>query len=173
MCISRTTTVRPTVAIGLPSTEELTPEGELEYQCGGLLTNNWGSFHSENWPETYPVNVNCEWTISLPDPSSTVEISFNASTFGIAGGFPKCRKDWVKVKSLGRNDEVVANWGPFCAYSIPPIISTKTSVAKVQFYAGPKHGSSRKGFKIHYQALEKCDVPNPPPISVEGNQYLM
>ena len=150
-----------------PATEQLTLPPLTEYQCGGLLTNENGSIHSQNWPETYPTNMDCEWIISLPDNNQIVEISFDDSPFGIAGNMPRCRKDWIKVYSLGLNQTVMAEYGPFCGFPVPSSIVTKTNVAKVQFYSGPKHGSARKGFQLYYSALDQC-TPQPPPLSVEG-----
>lgn len=140
----------------------------VEYVCGGILTDDVGSFHSENWPMTYPVNVVCEWEITLPNPMLVLEIHFDNNPFGLAGKMPQCKRDWVKVHSMNGNRTVLSTWGPFCGFDTPPQISTKTSSAVVQFHSGFKHGSSRKGFKVYYQAREVC-VPPPPPLVVEGN----
>lgn len=113
------------------------------------------------------MNVACKWNITLPNPKLVLEILFNDNSFGIAGKMPKCKKDWVKVYGLDANDTVISTWGPFCDYATPPTILTKTSIARVEFYAGRKHGRSRKGFQVHYQALEVC-ISLPPPLSVKG-----
>lgn len=154
--------VSSTVEDRLPTTEPPT-----EYQCGGPVTADVGTLHSQNWPETYPTNVNCDWIVSLPNPNLVLEIAFEEETFGIAGRMPKCKKDWVKVHQLGVNRTVTQTWGPFCDFGTPPTILTNTSTAMVQFHSGAKHGSSRKGFKLYYQALEIC-VPPPPPLVVQG-----
>lgn len=138
-----------------------------EYHCGGILTDDVGSFHSENWPNTYPVNVVCEWKITLPNPRLFLEILFDDNPFGLAAKMPKCRRDWVKVYSMDANLTVTSTWGPFCGFQTPPSISTKTSIAMIQFHSGSKHGRSRKGFRVRYQALEVC-IPLPPPLKVEG-----
>ena len=126
-----------------------------------------GSLHSENWPETYPVNTDCDWTITLPNETLVLELTFHANPFGLAGKMPKCRKDWVKVYSMDTNGSIVSMWGPFCGYDVPPTILTETSVARVQFHSGPKHGSSRKGFRIAYKALKVL----PPPVDIQGQLY--
>lgn len=138
-----------------------------EYHCGGVLTSDVGSLHSENWPETYPVNVVCEWNITLPNPKLVLEILFDDNPFGLAGKMPQCKRDWVKVYGMDENRTVTSMWGPFCSFETPPPISTKTSSAMVQFHSGSKHGSSRRGFKVYYQVLELCVLP-PPPLSVKG-----
>ena len=159
--------------VATPTTEEMITTASLptEYQCGGSVTTDVGSLHSENWPQTYPINVDCDWTITLPNQNLVLELTFHANPFGLAGKMPNCRKDWVKAYSMDTNGSVVTTWGPFCGYNIPPSILTKTSVAKVQFHSGLKHGSSRKGFRVGYQALEVC-MPLPPPVNVQGQSKM-
>ena len=48
------------------------------------LIEDSGSFQSPNWPQTYPVNVDLEWIIMLPDPNKRVLLTFD-TPFGIAG----------------------------------------------------------------------------------------
>jgi hypothetical protein len=158
----------------VPSTATTTVQTDLpttippsQYQCGGILANDVGSFHSEHWPKTYPVNVGCRWNITLPNPEMILEIRFDGNTFGLGGRMPRCKKDWVKVYETDANQTVTSVWGPFCGTRLPSLMTTKTSTATIQFHSGAKHGNSKKGFKIYYQALEVC-VPPPPPLIVQG-----
>lgn len=168
--VATTTTTTGTHSQATPTNPQAnspTTAVPMEYHCGGILAGDVGSFHSENWPETYPVNVVCEWNITLPNPKLVLEILFNDNPFGLAGKMPQCRRDWVKVYGMDENRTVTSIWGPFCSFTTPQPISTKTSSAMVKFHSGSKHGSSRKGFKVYYQALEVCVLP-PPPLSLEG-----
>lgn len=112
--------------------------------------------------------MDCEWTIQLPEsPKQVLRVSFD-DPFGIAGSLPKCKKDWIVIESLDANQTtVVSERGPLCSLTRPQAVLTDTGVARVRFHAGPRHGSARKGFKIHYEALEVCQ-PTPPPLDVEG-----
>ena len=171
-----TTTDAATTFQATPPNHPTTPTNSrtilvpTEYHCGEILADDVGSFHSENWPQTYPVNVVCEWEITLPNPRLVLEIRFNNTPFGLAGKMPQCKRDWVKVHSMDTNRTILSTWGPYCGFGTPPPIYTRTSSAVVQFHSGFKHGNSRKGFKVYYQALEVC-MPPPPPLIVEG-KYL-
>ena len=116
-------------------------------QCGGVLTAASGSFQSPNWPQTYPVNVDCTWTITLPDSTKQVEINFD-STFGIAGSLPTC-KDKVYVY----DDNTGTRYGPYCHFTVPnpPVLTSNR--ARVVLEAGPSHSSSRVGFSATYRSV--------------------
>ena len=144
-------------------------EPPTAYQCGGKVTAaaGSGSLHSENWPQTYPTNVFCEWIITSPDPELGIELSFHRDPFGLAGRMPSCQKDWVRIHAVGADGVIGRMYGPFCSFDVPPVIRMASSRVRIQFHAGPKHGSARKGFKVQYQAVEMC-CPSPPPLDTEG-----
>ena len=118
-----------------------------EPQCGRTLTAASGSFQSPNWPETYPNNLDCVWTIELPDSSKRVEITFE-SNFGIAGSLPSC-KDHLYIY----DDRVGTAYGPFCHFTIPSLPLMSSNQARVEFHSGSAHSSSRKGFKANYRSV--------------------
>ena len=117
-------------------------------QCGGTLTAANGSFQTPNWPQTYPVNIDCTWTITLPDSNKRVEITFE-SPFGIAGSLPVCIKDQLHVY----DDPDGTEHGPYCHFSLPKPPVTSSNQARVVFRAGPAHSPSRVGFKANYRSV--------------------
>ena len=121
--------------------------------CGGELKSESGTFQTLNWPQTYPVNVDCEWAIEIPNTNKVIEISFDSSVFGIAGRLPSCEKDWLKVYN-GHQVNNTSFWGPFCHYRVPDTIKTSTYQAKIIFHAGPTHNPVRKGFKASYVSVD-------------------
>ena len=137
----------------LESKPEATPPPTLPpqpAQCGQtLFTGSSGTIESPNYPQTYPTNLQCEYFIQLPDESSRVEISF--SGFRIAGSYPDCAKDWVKVYDGHMNDGHLH--GTFCHTSLPSTITTSGSTAKIVLYAGPAHNPSRNGFSATYRTV--------------------
>ena len=150
---SLTTTATHTT---LPASEESpTVAGPL---CGGELKSANGTFQTLNWPQTYPVNVDCEWNIKLPDSDKVIEISFDSSVFGIAGSLPSCQKDWLKVYD-GQRVNNTSFWGPFCHYRVPDTIKTSSYLAKIHFHAGPSHHPVRKGFKASYVSVDRESGP--------------
>ena len=40
--------------------------------CGGTLTEPRGRIYSPEFPNNYPTNVNCDWTIQLPKTSNII-----------------------------------------------------------------------------------------------------
>ena len=117
-------------------------------QCGGTLTAASGSLQTPNWPETYPVDVTCVWNIQLPDTTKRVEITF-AEGFGIAGNLPDCSKDHLHV----HDDSAGTQNGPYCHFTLPPVLMMSSNQARLVFYAGERHSSSRRGFKASYRSV--------------------
>ena len=116
--------------------------------CGGTLTATSGSFQTPNWPETYPVNVDCEWTITLPESSKRVQITIG-SGFGIAGRLPDCVKDKLTVYDSSDGTQ----YGPFCHFAVPLIPLMSSNKARIVFNAGPAHNPSRHGFFATYTSV--------------------
>jgi hypothetical protein len=115
--------------------------------CGETLTAASGSFQSPNWPQTYPVNIDCTWTIILPDSSKRVEIDFDSS-FGIAGSPPTC-KDMLHV----HDDNTGTQHGPYCQFTVPNPPTMTSNRARVVLNAGPSHNPSRIGFRATYRSV--------------------
>ena len=147
--LTNATTAAATHTTSSASEAQPTETGPL---CGGDLKTASGTFQTLNWPQTYPVNVDCEWNIEIPGTSKVIEISFDRSVFGIAGNLPDCVKDWLKVYDGHEVSDTY--WGPFCHYRIPNTIRTSSGKAKVRFHAGPVHNSARKGFKASYTSVD-------------------
>ena len=124
-------------------------------QCGGLLTTSSGTFQTPNWPETYPVNIDCEWRIQLPDSDAVVEIRCEEDPFGIAGSLPACNIDYLKFYDGHSKQDT--EFGPFCHYTKPSTTKMSSNRAMAIFHAGPMHNSARKGFKCSFQSI---DVPD-------------
>jgi hypothetical protein len=60
--------------------------------CGGYFTSLFGSFASPNYPEDYPNNADCRYTIIVP-VDHYITLSFE--TFNTESGF-----DYVKVRNI-------------------------------------------------------------------------
>ncbi len=121
------------------------------------MTTSSGTFQTPNWPETYPVNIDCEWRIQLPDESKVVEIRCEESPFGIAGSLPACSKDYLKFYDGHSKQDTV--FGPFCHYAKPSTATMSSNKAMAIFYAGPRHSAARRGFKCSFQSISLSAVP--------------
>ncbi len=113
------------------------------------------------------MNMDCEWTIELPDSSKIIEITFDNSVFGIAGKMPDCAKDWIKVYDGHNYDDEW--WGPLCSFWKPDPIKTTSHRAMVVFHTGPRHNKSRKGFRLIFSS---ADEPTTEPYFTTGSTTL-
>ena len=144
-------------SVEAPTTLPPTPPPTTPPLCGGELNTASGSFQTPNWPATYPVNVDCEWRIRLPDTSTLVELKCDHQPFGIAGDFPRCDKDYLKLYD-GHSTQDTSH-GPYCHFTPPEVLKMSSNLAMAVFHAGPSHSSSRRGFRCTFQSVE---VPTPP-----------
>ena len=120
--------------------------------CSGILTEPSGSFHTPDWPHSYPsLDFRCEWVIDMENMTNTViEIVFN-EPYGIHGRDP-CPTDYVEVLDgigLGSN-----SLGKHCFLSAPTPILTSSNQATIIFQASSfPHLPSRVGVSMSYTAI--------------------
>ncbi|CAI8007050.1 Dorsal-ventral patterning tolloid-like protein 1, partial [Geodia barretti] len=132
--------------------------------CGGRLTEVSGSFHTPDWPLSYPTeDFVCEWVIDIENTTdSVIEIIFD-EPFGIYGS-PTCQTDYVEV--LDGVEDSSPSLGKHCYTSTPSPIATSSKRARVIF-----KGSSRSqrqqnnivGVSIQYSAkpaVNECETDN-------------
>ena len=150
-------------SVEAPTTLPPTPPPTILPPCGGVLNTASGSFQTPSWPETYPVNVDCEWRIQLPDARKLVELKCDHQPFGIAGTLPACDKDYLKLYD-GHSKQDTAH-GPFCHFTPPDVVKMSSNLAMAVFHAGPSHNPSRRGFRCTFQSVEApTPTPTTPPI---------
>lgn len=113
--------------------------------CGGQITGESGFFTSPNYPESYPYNIQCEWTISTA-PGNTIELKFVDFHLENSGA---CGFDFVDIRdgSSLRSPRI----GKFCSsIIIGPINSTGNSL----FLRLTSDGSvSEKGFNASWREV--------------------
>uniref|UniRef100_A0A452U8T7 Cubilin n=1 Tax=Ursus maritimus TaxID=29073 RepID=A0A452U8T7_URSMA len=63
--------------------------------CGGILHSDNGTIRSPHWPQTFPENSRCSWTV-ITHESQQLEISFD-NNFMIPSGDGRCQTSFVKV----------------------------------------------------------------------------
>lgn len=66
--------------------------------CGGELTGETGVVISPNYPNAYPPNVQCVWTITVP---STEVVTLNFTHLDMET-HANCRYDFLEVFLIGR-----------------------------------------------------------------------
>ena len=120
--------------------------------CGGRLTASSGSFHTPDWPQSYPsLDFRCEWLIEIQNfTSAVIEIEFN-DIYGIHGREP-CSTDYVQIlDGIGQNS---SSLGKYCFLHAPDPIITSSPRATVVFQASSnRHLPSRVGVSISYRLI--------------------
>uniref|UniRef100_A0A3Q2TAZ9 Cubilin n=1 Tax=Fundulus heteroclitus TaxID=8078 RepID=A0A3Q2TAZ9_FUNHE len=84
--------------------------------CGGDLVMQSGAFNSPNYPDAYPPNMECVWTLRS-SPGNRIQVSF--IMFHLQGG---CQNDYLEIRESNSTGPLV---GRFCGNSLP---SNYTSV---------------------------------------------
>ncbi|XP_054878715.1 cubilin isoform X1 [Poeciliopsis prolifica] len=86
--------------------------------CGGDLVMQSGAFNSPNYPDAYPPNTECVWTLRS-SPGNRIQISF--IMFHLQGQ-SDCQNDYLEIREGSSTGSLV---GRFCGTSLP---SNYTSV---------------------------------------------
>ncbi|XP_041670250.1 cubilin [Cheilinus undulatus] len=80
--------------------------------CGGDLVMESGAFNSPNFPDAYPPNVECVWTIRS-SPGNRLQLSF--IMFQLQGS-SSCQNDYLEIREGNSTGSLV---GRFCGNSLP------------------------------------------------------
>uniref|UniRef100_UPI00398F21B6 suppressor of tumorigenicity 14 protein homolog n=1 Tax=Pristiophorus japonicus TaxID=55135 RepID=UPI00398F21B6 len=122
-------------------------EATLQYTkttiCGGTITAYNGSLISPCYPSNYPPNINCLWTITVPDANLRLRIQF--PTLKLEGMQPNCSKDWISVD--GKR---------YCGEHTKSLVVPSTSNSlTVQFHSDSY--TSNLGFRAEYTSFDPSE----------------
>jgi len=95
--------------------------------CGGRINKPQGTIQSPKYPEWYPSNTKCTWTISMPK-HFRVGLRFNA--FDIES-HNKCLYDYLQVYDGPNESSPVL--GRFCGKVLPRELKSNSSELTIQF----------------------------------------
>jgi len=112
------------------------------------FANDSGSFKSPtpHGALLYPDNINCEWSITIPEAYLHVKLSFK--TFHLED-CPKCKCDYVEIFDVIGPNKI--SLGKFCGSVLPgPFFSAKQSLLVV---FKSDHGNSYTGFTASYTSV--------------------
>ncbi|XP_069504454.1 cubilin [Ambystoma mexicanum] len=118
--------------------------------CGGVIHSESGTIKTPHWPQNYPANSRCVWTIYSHE-SKHLEINFD-NNFNIPENGGQCQSSFVKVW-----DGLVEAGGPLltsgCGTTAPgPVVAPK-NVATVIFQSQESVGA---GFSASF--ISRCGV---------------
>ncbi|XP_037612385.1 cubilin [Sebastes umbrosus] len=118
--------------------------------CGGDLVMESGAFNSPNYPDAYPPNVECVWTIRS-SPGNRLQLSF--IVFHLQGDYG-CNNDYLEIRE-GNSTGVLV--GRFCGNSLPSNYTSVTGhILWVKFVSDAQ--ISGAGFRATFAHLYGNDV---------------
>ncbi|XP_032278902.1 deleted in malignant brain tumors 1 protein-like [Phoca vitulina] len=112
------------ICSGVDGSPKVGPTDE-NFPCGGLLTNNSGSFSSPWYPKKYPVNVVCTWDIHV-DARARVKLTFEVVKLE---NFYGCPYDFIEVFDGPQSESF--SLGRFCSGTIPRFTSSSNRLMVV------------------------------------------
>uniref|UniRef100_A0A3B3XUI0 CUB domain-containing protein n=1 Tax=Poecilia mexicana TaxID=48701 RepID=A0A3B3XUI0_9TELE len=125
--------------------------------CGGDLVMQSGAFNSPNYPDAYPPNMECVWTLRS-SPGNRMQISF--IMFHLQGD-SDCQNDYLEIREGSSAGSLV---GRFCGASLPSNYTSVTgSTVTLHFKSDSAVGG--RGFLVDWTAVKDS---GPPPTITPG-----
>ncbi|KAK2852327.1 hypothetical protein Q7C36_007528 [Tachysurus vachellii] len=138
-----TTTTRPS-STKPPTTSEPTDSG-----CGsqGNLSGRKGEIHSLAFPNAYPANLSCSWSISVPEG---LLVKLHITDLAIVGEAGQCQQDNLTVTD-GQH-----SLGIHCGFILPPVLVSVRNKIAVKFKSNGRLAD--RGFSARWEAVYAEDL---------------
>uniref|UniRef100_A0A8B9TKW5 Cubilin n=1 Tax=Anas platyrhynchos TaxID=8839 RepID=A0A8B9TKW5_ANAPL len=118
--------------------------------CGGTFHMDRGAFNSPGYPESYPLNTECVWTI-LSSPGNRLQLSF--ITFQVESS-EGCTEDYLEIREQNATGRLA---GRFCGNSLPSnYTSTVGHILWVKFVSDSS--GTNVGFRATFSHLYGNDI---------------
>ena len=128
-----------------------------EKQCLPGNTNNLnlkltGSYGTLQSPEYYPLQLYCEWLITVPE-GKKVELSFERFDLNAATGMYGCSDDYLQINdgAYGESNAIHS----FCGSVIPKPVRSSGRQMYIRFQAYSESDTPRRGFKATFKAVKE------------------
>ncbi|XP_054027363.1 cubilin [Dryobates pubescens] len=118
--------------------------------CGGVLHSDNGVIKSPHWPQNFPINTRCTWTI-ITHESKHLEMNFH-SNFQIPDSNGSCQSSYVKVWR-GNDEAAAALLTTGCGSSAPGPVVAPSNVITAVFQSQDAPGA---GFSASFSS--RCGV---------------
>ncbi|KAJ0063700.1 hypothetical protein NL108_006621, partial [Boleophthalmus pectinirostris] len=126
--------------------------------CGGQLSGERGFFTSPNFPNYYPPDTLCQWTVTVPE-GKAVKVTFNKFLLEEPRqGSKTCRKDYVDI-----DGEKLCGEKPMKMVTQ----TSKSNKMTITFYSDKSYVD--RGFDAQFEAI---DVKNPCPKQFQCRNQL-
>ncbi|CAM9270170.1 unnamed protein product, partial [Lampetra planeri] len=115
--------------------------------CGENFNSPTGSFSSPNYPNYYPNNRDCVFTITVP---VNMQVTLNFSSFDLEGSTPSCSFDFVEIRDGGYETSPLV--GTFCGSEKPPVLVSHSNRYWIRFHSDSF--VTRGGFMAHWDGSQ-------------------
>ncbi|XP_060536860.1 cubilin [Cylas formicarius] len=112
--------------------------------CGGNYFTAGGVIKSPGYPNQYPINRECTWTITVP---SGRQIMLNIDDFNIES-YANCKYDWLEIRNGGTSASPLI--GRYCGTTIPKAIPSHANKLFVKFSSDMSQ--TGHGFKMTWSS---------------------
>ncbi|GAB0086814.1 Cubilin [Sergentomyia squamirostris] len=124
----------------------------FENTCGGTLKSFSGAFASPLYPNPYPANIECIWTLEA-SPGNEIFVEF--SEFNIAPS-PSCSEEYLEVRENNGGGRLL---GVFCGMQFPSNI-TSAQILWIKFRSGIDVINEMRRFYATFSYLTMTEITN-------------
>ncbi|KAL9700067.1 hypothetical protein quinque_003508 [Culex quinquefasciatus] len=123
----------------------------LDNACGGELHSFAGQIASPNYPNSYPMNVECVWQLKAA-PGNMIRLYVESINIFESDN---CNEDYLEVResSVPGENNTDIDQGTFCGTQLPPPIITENNLMKVVFTSFNAQTMYR-GFKLAFSSTD-------------------
>ncbi|KAK4871991.1 hypothetical protein RN001_016115 [Aquatica leii] len=118
----------------------------VDTECGGVFTGESGTIATPRYPNNYPMEIQCEWTIRVA-PGNRLTLSFNE--FDLVDS-ENCYLDYLEIREEDNRGKLI---GTFCSSSPNTIEQVGTVWILFKSSRPPNDGVSGKGFLAEYSLI--------------------
>ncbi|XP_046880031.1 cubilin [Hypomesus transpacificus] len=115
--------------------------------CSEVFTAPTGEFSSPNYPNNYPLNRECIFTIVV---ELNMQIMLNFTDFDLEGNLPSCGFDYVEIRDGGYETSPLI--GKFCSNQGPPVLVSHSNRLWIKFRSD--NVINRRGFTAHWDGTQ-------------------
>ncbi|KAM3968031.1 cubilin [Aphomia sociella] len=122
--------------------------------CQNNITGNYGIIESPDYPNNYPINLNCIWTINVPK-GNKINVTF--THFDVYKSYhnvyrywwhsthrPGCERDYLQLKEFSQHQQL----NKLCGTSLPSPVTTTGNSLQVKFVTG--FFNFHSGFRLEW-----------------------
>ncbi|XP_039485939.1 cubilin homolog [Drosophila santomea] len=134
----------------------------FENSCGGNITSARGSLSSPNFPDSYPANIECVWSIEAR-PGNALEVTFEAMDIVHS---EHCNDDFLEIRSSVQGPLL----GLYCDKKLPATPLVVQSQLWIKFRSRP--GNTAGGFRFRWTYVHNNELTRDTNGTIESPPLL-